>query len=119
MTVEELLKPRTKCIAPYPGSKFELGEVMSTEDFEFWTNGDDPKKYPANFKMLEWWEERSPDQMPDYIKDNGCVYKVRAHHRGVNKDVFRDDLINYPWYYTGKLPATREDYEAYINSKHT
>ncbi len=65
MTPEELLIPRYKVIADYPGNEIKVGKV-------FEPNTDWPesylKKYPHLFRKLEWWEERELGDMPGYVK---------------------------------------------------
>jgi hypothetical protein len=86
MTVEELLKPRYKVIADYPNSLFEAGEVLTKiEGISVYSTGRvgidayDVSHYPHLFRKLEWWEERQPEDMPEYVKGkiNGKkVFKV-------------------------------------------
>jgi hypothetical protein len=87
-SVEDLLRPRYKVIADYPGSQYRIGNVViynpnrdvSVESFESWLS-----RFPVVFRRLEWWEDREENEMPEYVKlieDNypaieiGTVIKV-------------------------------------------
>lgn len=62
MSTEELLKPRFKFIAPYPGSTQEVGSVtteIATANYF--------RTFKANFRELYWWEERKGSDMPAYV----------------------------------------------------
>jgi hypothetical protein len=80
MTVEELLKPRVKIIAPWPiCSKHtkpedvpKVGQIFYLEADGSISNDSIVVKrvydYPHLFKKLNWWEDRSPEEMPEYVK---------------------------------------------------
>lgn len=74
MTVEELLKPRYKVIADYPGSPFIVGSVgvKHYAEWVFELNGvvSDVavENYPHLFRLMHWSEERKPEDMPKYVK---------------------------------------------------
>lgn len=131
MTPEELMKPRYKVIAGYPNSPYEMGLLITTDEW-LWVNSNlrladkDVDKYPHLFKKLEWWEERSVEDMPEYVKkDNSQVYKVKEWddssvvwvfvntkiHTGFIKEC--TETVIYPHYF----PATKEEYEQFIVSK--
>ena len=127
MTTEELLKPRYKVIADYPNCTFSVGQVLVQDDKEetdFWT-GDQlytdryPKQYPHLFKKLEWWEERKPEDMPEYVKDNTSIpkviRKVDKHFWNERYEMkeFKPDENTYvsekrTYNYNGHSPATEE-----------
>lgn len=124
MTTEELLLPRYKVIADYPGSIFKIGEIIEQDymeenrpvfDMEFFL------KYPNIFKKLEWWEDRKIDDLPEYVKfirlDNGQlkVVKVTEWIKKDNDIIFSDG-INFYSANNGDTPATREEYEQYQQS---
>lgn len=73
--IEELLKPRYKVIADYPGSDFEVGGIIEMIAF----NVDVFKDFPHLFKRLEWWQERTIEEMESvkYAK----VIKYRGYWR--------------------------------------
>lgn len=98
MSVEDLLKPRVKCIADFWDNPFKVGEVIEAdfqrEHFDFFTgesigthwhtdflpkgNKDVARTsysfesrffpYPHLFKPMQWWEEREESQLPEYVK---------------------------------------------------
>lgn len=72
MNKEELLRPRYKVIADYPKSIFKVGEILhvgSMGDLLYCdTNGPRMSQYPHLFKPLQWWEDRKPEDMPEYVK---------------------------------------------------
>lgn len=84
MTTEELLIPRFKVIADYPNSLFTIGDILKYNnvlgDFIYYDEEGivriTPKYYPAIFKLLNWWEERSIEELPEYVKNADGVYKT-------------------------------------------
>lgn len=119
MTREELLKPRYKVIADYPRSNFNIGDIWPDVAAEWTTKEqidytlEEMSKYPSLFKKLEWWEEREPEDMPEYLKHyDGEVVKVEAWTK--------DDYSIRPKYWGilafedhGLLPATKEEFDIY------
>lgn len=90
LTPEELLKPRVRCKGDgeyhFPGSCFKPGEILDvahdgarlvspkTGNYVDWLKY---KKYPHLFEEVQWWEDRKPEDMPEYVKDNkGIIRKV-------------------------------------------
>lgn len=83
MKAEDLLKPRFEVIADYPFNPHQLGSVLEAihtsihqtttsyrNEFgdivqqEQYCNHSDFEKYPHLFRKLNWWENRTIDQMP-------------------------------------------------------
>jgi len=105
LTTEQLLVPRYKVIANYPTSNmyFNVGDVLSWSDqYNSYLGGKDAslhkdtvEKYPHIFKMLEWWEERQPEEMPGYLQETegGKIEKITRY--------FIDG--NLPCFYTGEI----------------
>lgn len=125
-SIEDLLKPRYKVIADWPGATVKVGDVISYNEFDVHVvlAGREPyliSDYPHLFKRLEWWEERSEDEMAEYVKTDGIVFKVEQYeHLGY------DDAV--AWFVKGStyagsclrasvLPATQAEYESFINQK--
>lgn len=137
MTPEQLLQPRIKVIADYFHSPYQIGDLLegNGEDFHVTTTSyaDDGeihyidnyceiqtvKKHPHLFRELPWYEDRKPEDMPEYVKRNyegrtlfyrkelttiGSMYKYNGLPEG------EPPLLNY---IDSCLPATREEYEAY------
>ena len=96
----DLLKPRYKVIADYPGNAYKLGDIITfvqdgcSELIANYSsvNGDRTRlmvakkefdKSPHLFKKLHWADERPVEQMPMYIKGRERVYEVT----GWSKDI--------------------------------
>lgn len=119
MSNEELLKVRYKVVADYPHSQFKIGDILSVE----FTGILSPKpigNYPHLFKKLEWWEDRTDDEMPEYVKwdVNGETRFLRltGNFNGKSyKCIYLRDNSNGEVELTeGDLPSTKEEYESYI-----
>ena len=152
MTPELLMKPRYKVIADYPKSPFDVGMILTKsggtnnvftceqaiQKSLVWH----PENYPVIFQELMWWEGRTIDEMPEYVKQSGMVdsadnpvpdwyVKVKKHFNAGNGE-WRDDSINIfctedhreGWSpavrsmnYSGFEPATESEYNTFIESK--
>ena len=74
MTAKELLKPRFKIIADYPGNDFgKIGTILN-RDWTKFLNDDETQSpiwkisdYPHLFRKLNWWEERDVPEMPKKV----------------------------------------------------
>jgi hypothetical protein len=126
MTTEQLLRSRYKIISDYPGSIFEVGQIVEKH---LYANGkqyipnllQDPDNYPAIFQRLTWWQHRRPDQMPEYVKcvatpdqiiQPGDVLKVTWH--GLIEVQGRTEDGKWIFPYTNCFePATEADYNAW------
>jgi hypothetical protein len=113
MDVQELLKPRYKVIAEWPGGDYLQGDIFIMGADEDGTMLDKIhfvfehtcKKYPHLFKPLQWWEERKESEMPEYVKLNTNhpkTYQVKKLSE------FDDYIILRFW-----LPATKAEYLTY------
>lgn len=143
LTPEELLKPRYKVIADYPGSPFYVNSIL---DIQVTTQGEAVHEWydsegknimyqtqldemPYLFKLLEWWEEREladfselkyvtwvPGMWPDPE-----VYKISGvefDRIGLKGVVIDKGTMPHAFYKNYKfLPATEEEYSTYINKK--
>jgi hypothetical protein len=117
MTPEELVKPRYRVVADYPGSPFSWGEVhepdfMFTEDYDLKTV-EDIDKYPHLFKPMQWYEERIAEEFPLFLKTKAGnsvrkVYRVDPFTETVVFDGGATRKLKF-W-----LPATREEYEQFL-----
>lgn len=134
--VEQLMRPRYKLIADYPGCSFEVGTILEPNDEGelysksagySWTVSrimlKDVKKFKHLIRPLEWYEERTPEEMPEYVKyaENGMVAKVDHFDLETTSAWFMyleggvhpycpggSALENTNW-----IPATLADYLAY------
>jgi hypothetical protein len=137
MTIEEILKPRTRCINSFPGMQregFEIGLVFEPEYVDINLH----KKYPYLFESLKWYEERPEKDMPEYVKFvyngkidecykveewlhvydnkesdiNGFVVKIKDYDYQ-EKEVCRSSKHSI----NGWSPATKEEYEDFLKNK--
>lgn len=135
-SVEDLLKPRVKVTADYPESPFRIGDILEHdgEPDECWILNRTGRKYinletstyPAIFKKLEWWEEREPEQLPEYVKPVNPKEYLRQFGEvvlQVNRELSGPytfhatnlfQLASMPW--EEWLPATESEYLNYINT---
>jgi len=132
MTTEALMKPRYKVISNYPGSIYNIGDIIEQIDgyFDLYKDGStlyleiELKKYPNIFKPLAWWEERKVSDMPMFIfdKENSqIIYKVKQWHSDgctfyignkFDSDVFYPSPSINEYF----LPSTESDYLTYKQS---
>jgi len=126
MTTEELLKTRYKVIAKYPFMSYKVGDVINEEKlgyFQFnrdvWFSKEDMDTYPHLFRKLEWWEERAIEDMPEYVKIEDKIIKVK---KWVDSDTLWLNLT-YPEpsftmgnkFYPPVYPSSLEEYNQYNN----
>ena len=115
MTVENLMMPRYKVIADYPGmdDSYEIGEVLKPA----YTGIVDA--YPHLFRKLNWWEERKVEDMPEYVKWDVDIYptweKIMKVDKWNSNGSF--DHENVTISVINCFPATEQQYNDYINSK--
>lgn len=129
MEVEDLLKPRYKVIAPYPGMKgegLEVGQIITCRKYDndfsekLWCEMND--KYPHLFRKLKWFQDRELRELPKYLKNKrGNVFKV-------DKYSFSSVRLYACWNENGKLvakpliklqPATESEYLSQIPTEQT
>jgi hypothetical protein len=126
----DLLKPRYKVIADYPGNEWKVGDIL---DRDWGWDGDDEEgfkhhvsDYPHLFKKLEWYEERKLDEMPGHL---GCLSPVFKWSKGEIIKVDKwiecfgptlrfyspdtDKITHHPFSFT---PVTAAEYEAYLQT---
>lgn len=92
--IAELLKPRYKVVADYPGNRdFPVGKIIEFHPWEscrdYWEHSVEDCQgkrswleqffidYPNIFHKCDWWENREPNEMPEYLvfHRNGNVVK--------------------------------------------
>jgi hypothetical protein len=126
----DLMKPRWKVIADYPKNPYHVGDILNggfrSEDLIYCDDkGPRWRDYPHLFRKLEWWEERKPEEMPEYVKFGLSkptkvlpVNKWLILEEGEVKLQFRPDgNFRFAWEFNNFLPATPADYEAQSNQK--
>lgn len=137
MTVDELLKPRYKCIAQYPDSPYDVGQIMCITNKDghmiyMWSDskGDYEKyeiffkEYPHLFKPLQFYHDRTREEIElvEYVKwaesQKGIIGKViewRQGHLG-----WECRVKDYPGAWnpseSSLLIATKEEYDTYIKT---
>jgi len=120
MKTEDLLKPRYKVIADYPNCPFKVGNIYDEDCFEpeVWKSNL-LSRYPHIFRLLQWWEDRLPEDLPLYVKDNYSVYKTewRTTADGTIIDLHLDGQDVYEW--SRYLPATEQQYLDFLNAPKT
>lgn len=123
MSVEDLLKPRFKVIADYPNSCLRVGYIIDKPTpilyIQSYANGvsdmETFAQYPHLFKALKWWEDRTIENMPKYVKnEDGAVYKVIGYDTNMVLTVKDYKGINHFKAASMHLPSTEEDYIDYI-----
>lgn len=114
MTTKELLRPRYKVIADYPQSIYEVGYVI--ELYHKTNPVVEGQKgfydmYPHLFKKLEWWEERTAEEI-GYVCFNtdwhyviGKVIRVLCN--GWGEEIFRLDNCKFDVQAKYCLPFTK------------
>lgn len=139
MTPEELMKPRFKVIADYPGSHFGDNQVLNLNYnnreglWEYtWAEHDGMydiseaslKEYPHLFRPLQWWEERDVKDMPEYVKwtknwdsnpvrEAGDVMVVEWISNSHFTSEGEDWKLTGGWF----IPATETEWEEYLKTK--
>jgi hypothetical protein len=96
--IQELLKPRFEVIEEYPKCEFKKGEILSPIKYAtnpwYHTNNKSTvvgllllelQKHPHLFKKLNWWEKRSEEQMPMYLKHTYDLDKSRYSYNKILK----------------------------------
>jgi len=142
LTKEQLLQPRYKVISDYPDSCYSIGIILTMQQdihgswfYDFARESgvkSEPESffllYPMIFKKLEWWEERKAEDMPEHVQykiypgsqcfkvDHWVIYKLYQDTQ------FEQECIGIrsPNGIIGAhalIPISKEEYEAYINSK--
>lgn len=114
MTTEDLMKKRYKVIADYPYSIFKVGEVLSSFDQFSYISESDCRKYPHLFKPLEWWEDRKPEDLPEYVKN---IWH-KTYHKVEKWDTLEfiiDGRVKK--HFDNYKPATKEEFEEYESQK--
>jgi len=141
-TVEELLRPRYKVIADYPGSDFNIGCIIEfdCQTYFFGTldwqsalvilpNGSSGiygigmfEPHPHLFRQLQWWEDREESDMPEYVRlREGKIVKIKNHFIEQDSKYKRcwfsyfGPTYNYIELYAKASPATEQEYNQQQN----
>ena len=121
-----LMMPRVKQIINYPRQGHEKGHIYQKDETdEGWSNSEWLEwyqLYPEVFRIMEWWEERKVEEMPEYIKyirfDNNEKKVINATDWRIEKDgkyTFKSDNEFFSLSVNDEdLPATESEYLSYI-----
>ena len=131
MIPEELLRPRYKVIATWPemdNQNYHQGQIIGLNLIDeatgnkqwFIRRGNGSyydafyDMYPHLFKKLDWWEERKQEDMPEYLNcpSRKMLFRVESWHKSYFIIDGRQKMQ-----YRNYIPATREEYEAYIEKQ--
>lgn len=138
------MKPRYKVIAEYPqgfstignfSNPIKTGDILMNilpQQNIVWRkmeNGEptvhtvhNPELYAANFRKMEWWEDRKPEEMPEYVRPTedavmeGYSYpvKIAGYHKVYPEWFYCEEYPGATMTLENFLPATEQQY---INSK--
>ncbi len=141
----DLMMPRYKVVASYPGSNWKVGQVIElnligedkrSDSYYAYTNEDGAvdagsfDNWPDIFRKLQWWEEREEKDMPEYVKDRSAIpsviRKIEKHFimylpNGMRWDEEAEDIGSFItdekkcYRYVFFSPATPEEYTQYLN----
>ena len=129
MSNEDLLKERFVVIADYPGNNRMEGEIIPSPMDAYSQDEIDAllftcKQFPKVFKQLHWWEERTIEEFPDYIKivDENVIAKVEAHSIDIGftykeTDYFISEHSRRKVYSTNTMPSCEEDFLSALANK--
>ncbi len=123
MTAKELLKPRYKVIADYPDRAFEMNMPLlyNVVDCCFENSQAsgvpiEPDKFPLIFKELDWWEERTPEELPKYVKTKTGTKRVAVLRSIPENETSRWCMYlaeeHIPYDPRGFVPATEAEFLA-------
>lgn len=122
-TIEDFLIPRYEVLINFPGSRYEIGDIIIGPRFEF-----DMGKYPGVFRKMEWHEQR---EISDLMKvkfvmvnknsyytagDVVPVFGYKLDTRNPNPKFLAfwvGDDQNHPFNPEHVLPRTEEEYDTY------
>ncbi len=139
MTPEQLLIKRYKCIAPIPFQPFpdmyNVGDVFTDngKTAVLNQNGDavcvvEWEKYTHLFQPLPWYAERKKSEMPEFIKCDERVWKIKEWRTDivgrffpmneVDKEGESENFANIKWHFRKEkfVPCTKEEYEQWKQS---
>lgn len=131
LTSEQLLQPRYEVIADYPGSDLPIGTILLESKLGYCFREDvlttssniiateTVTKYPHLFRRLNWWEHRTPEEMPEYLRrktKDAKVFKAKKHGVEATHSLGFIDENDRILSYCNFLPATLQDYTQYITN---
>jgi len=143
LTPEQLMQPRYEVIALFWNCPFKTGDIIemifepknptfgkSKEHYYTIINGvqyseDRFSEYPHLFRRLHWREHRTPEEMPGWVKGVSGFFKDKVvkiadpSQNGRQWHIENEiEHIFFMRYASDFLPATEEQYNEYLKSKH-
>lgn len=142
-TPEELLKPRYKLIADYPGCGYEVGTILEVaEDGELYSRiagyqlsvvkimESEVIKFSHLIHKLEWWEDREERELPKYIRIIKDVMPTNRKLDSFGETILAGTVIlvkrwdvNVPYINSKEFvvacytePVTKDDYDHYLET---
>lgn len=127
--IEKLLQPRYRCIADFPQwsvFKIRKGDILEKKGIHFsggntsrGINETDIVLYPDVFKLMNWWEDRTPDEMPKYValSNPDYVYSVQKVIKFWNDMVLTEDWDSFQLL-DKFIPATEQEFISYKKINH-
>lgn len=121
--INDLLKEKFKVIAPIPWTHFRVGEIVSNESLRGYKENNvyatkmDLSNFPHLFKRMQWFEDRTEDQMPEFVryqsKGEDARY-IRVFKHFTNRDgafnIYGFMFENEFYSYKHCTPITEEEY---------
>lgn len=137
---KDLMTPRYEVVADWPMNVvFTIGEIVVNPLWHYFSLGHKEwhmKDLPHLFKSLSWWEKRTVEEMPEYLKriiirgsfhpgiKIGDVIKVKWDWDYFDKEKYPEvKMLCFTYggeYYHDEycfLPATLTEYQSYLKSK--
>lgn len=136
--IEALLRPRVIVENLWPNCDYGVGDILIKESgYYSWLSAGsyfdklkpaDVEPYPYLMRPLNWWEKRSVEEMPEYVKvkETGEVCRVTRYYINHNFACFYTGELEKrgklkgtetPYNLKACIPATESEYNNYINSK--
>lgn len=125
MPVNELLIPRYIVTLDYPNSPFHVKQIIeiTEENKEAYSFFDD---FPKVFRKLKWWENRTIDEMPEFVRFDNKILKVEGWIQDLlgnpMPSVNGNDSINIKtnWHFRNEktLPATKQEFESQFTAEY-
>lgn len=126
MTAEQLLKPRYKVVIEFPMGKYSKGDIIEGKKAVVHYGTDegendeyDLSSYPKIFRPLEWWEDRTENELPKYVKakSGGRVAILRdIPENESSRWCMYLDSESIPYDPNGFEPATKDEYDLFLQN---
>lgn len=118
---KNLLIPRYEVINDYPKSRYEIGHIIVVD----WTT-DEYDNFPHIYRKLNWYEKRTEDDMPKYVKfvwENKINNVLRVTswlyntENEINGFSLRESESSTYSSIIGWSPATKKEYDEFIKKQ--